>query len=585
MNIKHRELKVELDQENALPRLIQKLYLTRGVNSNDFSIQLANLLPFDTLLNIDKVTQRLVTALQFQQRIVVIGDFDADGATASALAVSVLQAFGAKNVQFLVPNRFDFGYGLSEGIVEVAHSLAPDLLLTVDNGISNHEGVARAIDLGMDVIITDHHLAGESLPNTPWIINPNQPNCQFPSKCIAGVGVIFYVMSALRKALSQINWFAEQSIDVPNMAKFLDLVALGTVADVVPLDRNNRIMVKYGLKRIQQGLARPGIMSLMQVCGKNFMEAASSDLGFYVAPRLNAAGRLDDMSIGIQCLLSENMSDAMVKAQILHDFNQERREIENEMKTQALEDLQTSYGLLQDDKQLPSAICLFQESFHQGVIGILAGRLKEKFKKPTIIFAKGQNDELKGSARSIEGLNIRDVLANIDRFHPGLILKFGGHAMAAGLSIQQKDFEIFKLALNEEVKLNGVESSDEIWTDGGLSPDELNLQTVDMIHKAGPWGQHFPEPSFDNVFKIIEQRIVGLKHLKLTLQPLNQNGMIDAIAFNIDVDVWPNHRCQFLHAVYQLDKNVYQGRQKLQLRIMHMEAVHAPLHQLTEIEV
>lgn len=584
MNIKHRECIGQLNENNSLPLMIQKLYLARGLQPADFSIELSALLPFDTLLNIEKVTQRLVKAIKEQQRILVIGDFDADGATASALAISALQSMGAKNVQFLVPNRFDFGYGLSVGIVEVAHSFSPDILLTVDNGITSLEGVERAKALGMDVIVTDHHLAGETLPDTPWIINPNQPHCQFPSKCIAGVGVIFYVLTALRRGLIQAGWFEDQGLDVPNMAQFLDLVALGTIADVVPLDRNNRIMVKYGLQRIQHGVARPGIMGLMQVCGKNFIEVCSSDLGFYVAPRLNAAGRLDDMSIGIQCLLSPNFPDALRHAQVLHDFNQERREIEDEMKAQALGDIQTSYGLLANVQQLPAAICLYQESFHQGVIGILAGRLKEKFKKPTIIFALGQNGELKGSARSIEGLNIRDVLANIDIRHPGLILKFGGHAMAAGLSIAHQDFEIFKSALNEEVASQGVESLDVIWTDGSLASDAFNLKTVEWIRQAGPWGQHFPEPIFDNVFKIIEQRIVGMKHLKLLLQPQNENMMLDAIAFNVDLEQWPNHRCQYLHAVYQMDNNAYQGRQKLQLRIQHMEAVHMPVHPWIEME-
>jgi single-stranded-DNA-specific exonuclease len=583
VNIKHREVIGLPNTEAALPVLIQKLYYARGLKEADFLVELSGLLPFDTLLNIEIVTQRLMQALQQQQRILVVGDFDADGATASALAVSALEAMGAKHVQFLVPNRFEFGYGLTTGLVEHAKMLSPDIIITVDNGIANLEGVERAQALGMDVIITDHHLAGDLLPNTPWIINPNQPNCQFPSKALAGVGVIFYVMSALRRALIQSEWFVKQSMDVPNMAHFLDLVALGTIADVVPLDKNNRIMVKYGLLRIQSGAARPGIMSLLQVAGRNFMQATSSDLGFYVGPRINAAGRLDDMSIGIQCLIAETMQDALSKAKMLDDFNRERREIEDEMKVKALEDMQISYGVLANIDQLPAALCLHQESFHQGVIGILAGRLKEKFKKPTIVFALGQEGELKGSARSIEGLNIRDALANIDLKHPGLLLKFGGHAMAAGLSITKQNFEIFKKAFIDEVEAQGIESQDVIWTDGALLADDFHLQTVQWIQKAGPWGQHFPEPNFDNVFKVIEQRIVGQKHLKLILQPLNHTMMLDAIAFNVEEGVWPNHRCQFIHAVYQLDINHYQGRQKIQLRLQQFEETYIPSIQFSEV--
>ena len=583
MNIKHRQVVGEPKKNAAFPLLIQKLYYARGLKEADFSIELSGLLPFDTLLNIENVTQRLMLALRQQQRILVVGDFDADGATASALAVSALKAMGAKHVQFLVPNRFEFGYGLTPGLVKHAKTLSPDVIVTVDNGIANVEGVERAKAFNMDVIITDHHLAGDVLPNTPWIINPNQPNCQFPSKAMAGVGVIFYVMSALRRALIQSEWFVDQAMVVPNMAQFLDLVALGTVADVVPLDKNNRIMVKYGLQRIQSGAARPGIMSLLQVAGRNFMQATSSDLGFYVGPRINAAGRLDDMSIGIQCLIAETMPEALAKAKMLDDFNRERREIEDEMKAQALEDLQTSYGLLANVEQLPAALCLHQESFHQGVIGILAGRLKEKFKKPTIVFALGQDGEMKGSARSIDGLNIRDALANIDLRYPGLLLKFGGHAMAAGLSIAKHDFERFKQALIDEVEAHGVKTQDIIWTDGALMPDDFDLKTVQWIQKSGPWGQHFPEPSFDNVFKIIEQRIVGQKHLKLILQPLNHTMMLDGIAFNIEEGVWPNYRCQYIHAVYQLDINNYQGRQKIQLRLQQFEETYVPSPQLIEV--
>lgn len=574
MNIKRRQVDIGQEAWPNYSPLIQRLYMARGLKYADAQIELKNLLPYHDLLNIEKAVERLVRAMQLQQHILVIGDFDADGATASALAVSALRTMGAMHVDFLVPNRFMFGYGLTVGIVEQAYQLKPDLIITVDNGISNIEGVERAKSLGIDVLITDHHLAGEILPQADVIINPNQPLDQFKSKAIAGVGVVFYVMSALRRALEGQGWFEQNQLTSPNMAQFLDLVALGTVADVVPLDKNNRIMVKHGLHRIQSGMARPGIQALIHIANRKPSNLKASDLGFALAPRLNAAGRLDDMSLGINCLLSTSFDEALPMASQLDLLNIERREIESQMQKQALEDLQKAYGMLQStETTYPKAICLYQASWHQGVIGILAGRIKDKFKKPTIIFAQGSEDELKGSARSVQGINIRDVLAAIDLKYPDLIIKFGGHAMAAGLAIKQMNFVKFEQVFNDEINILGFEVENEIHSDGELPAKEISLATVNMLLNAGPWGQQFPEPLFDNIFKIIEQRIVGQQHLKLILQPLSEDKLIDAIAFNINVDKWPNHRAKYVHVIFNMDINEYQGRQKVQLLIHSMDYV------------
>ena len=579
MQIKRRNNPVEINDQS----LVESLYRARGLESEDYSIELSSLLPFDTLLNINDAANRLALALLWQQKILVIGDFDADGATASALAVSCLKAMGSNNVYFLVPNRFAYGYGLTIGIVEEAYLQKPDLIVTVDNGISNLEGVERARALGIDVIVTDHHLAGDVLPNANTIVNPNQPGDPFSSKAIAGVGVIFYVMCALRKTLEQQGWFEKRLM--PNMAHFLDLVALGTVADVVPLDKNNRIMVKHGIQRIKSGRARPGIAALLAVCGKSATNLKASDLGFSIAPRLNAAGRLEDMSLGINCLLEENALQALNMARRLDELNKERRQIEADMQKEALDNLYALYGQL-SNQLLLDGICLYQSDWHQGVIGIIASRIKDKFNRPTIIFAKASDTELKGSARSVEGLNIRDLFASIDLKNPGLIKKFGGHAMAAGLSISPDAFKAFKKAYEDELGLYEMTLDKTIWTDGELNKTQLNLQTVVLLDEAGPWGQGFPEPTFDNEFKIIEQRLVGQNHLKLTLELLNSSLQLEAIAFNIDLSIWPNHRVKYLHAVYQINKNEYQGRARLQLLILYMQPVTADrLQELEQLEL
>lgn len=576
MLIKKRIIPEYFGQFNQLSPILQRIYVARGVQSDEeLDLTLKSLHPFNALTHIDKAAQRLEQALRENQRILIVGDFDADGATSSALAVSALRAMGAAHVEFLVPNRFEFGYGLTPAIIEVAKKWHPHLIITVDNGIASIEGVDAANQAGIDVIITDHHLPAETLPKAFAIVNPNQLNDQFSSKCIAGVGVIFYVMLALRRQLSNTSWFSEKSIQEPNMSHYLDLVTLGTVADVVSLDQNNRILIHQGLLRIRQGLCRPGIKALIEVAGRRCEQIRESDLGFVVAPRLNAAGRLDDMSLGIECLLCEDFEKARCLASELDALNIERRRIEGEMKEQAMQALDKvslkndAYAL-----QLPLALCLMDESWHQGVIGILAGRLKEKFFRPAIVFAAVSETELKGSARSVEGLNIRDVLAAIDKDNPGLIIKFGGHAMAAGLSLHPDSFFNFRQALLAEVGKHLDESylKGEILSDGPLMPIELSIETAKLLHEAGPWGQRFPEPVFDNRFEILEQRIVGQHHLKLSLLHEQGGEVLDAIAFNVDLKSWPNHQARYMHAAYRLDINHYNGRTKLQLLILAMQA-------------
>ena len=551
--------------------VLQRVYAARYIqNASQLDKKLNALLPFNTLTDIDKACIRLEKALREQQRILIIGDFDADGATSTALAISALRAMGALNVEFLVPNRFEFGYGLTPAIVEVAKQWHPNLIITVDNGIASIEGVETANASGIDVLITDHHLPAENLPKACAIVNPNQAGDAFPSKSIAGVGVIFYTMLALRRHLVDCNWFSYQQIPEPNMSQFLDLVALGTVADVVALDQNNRILVSQGIERIRKGLARPGIAALLEVSGRQFEMLRANDLGFAVAPRLNAAGRLDDMSLGINCLLTTDISIARMLAQELDALNVERRKIETEMKEQAMLALNSlSLNTASGSSELPIALCLHDSSWHQGVIGILAGRLKDRYHRPVIIFAHASETELKGSARSILGLNIRDVLAAIDKDTPKLINKFGGHAMAAGLSLPKDSFKAFQDAFIAEVSkhVDVSQCNGERLSDGPLDVSELNKDLALLLQTAGPWGQQFPEPTFDNKFEILEQRIVGQNHLKLTLALIPSGAPIDAIAFNVDLKEWPNYRAKVVHALYKLDINTYQGRSKLQLLI------------------
>lgn len=575
MRIKQRLIPQHDLNKTRIHPVLQRIYASRGITEeSQLDKQLQTLLPYHHLKGIEAACLRLEHAFRQQERILIIGDFDADGATSTALGVSALRAMGAACVDYLVPNRFEFGYGLTPSIVEVASQWKPHLIITVDNGIASFDGVARANELNIDVLITDHHLPAELVPNACAIVNPNQSGCTFPSKSIAGVGVIFYVMLALRRHLVNTHWFSQMNIPEPNMASFLDLVALGTVADVVGLDQNNRIMVNQGMLRIRQGHCREGIKALIEIANRDCAKLRESDLGFAIAPRLNAAGRLDDMALGIECLITNNKEQALVYARQLDELNEERKQIESEMKEQALIALDKLSIHPDYNNQLPLALCLHDKAWHQGVIGILAGRMKDKYHRPVIAFASVENEELKGSARSVPDLNIRDVLASIDKDHPGMITKFGGHAMAAGLSIRASMLDGFRKAFIAEVNkhLDSSQCEGELLTDGPLQPNEFSIDTAQLIHQAGPWGQQFAEPVFNNVFELLDQRIVGQNHLKMTLVPKEGGQTIDAIAFNVDLKSWPNHRARYVHAAYKLDINFFQGRTKLQLLIQAMHA-------------
>lgn len=557
-------------QLNQFHPLLQRIYRARKINSPELvSRELNDLLPYEKLTGIAAAVERLFLGLKNQQRILILGDFDADGATSTALAVGALRAFGARHVHYLVPNRFAYGYGLTPEIVDVAKEKQPDLIVTVDNGISSHAGVDHANELGIDVLITDHHLPADELPAAQAIVNPNQPGDIFPSKCLAGVGVVFYLMCALRAFLKEKNWFELHQLDCPNMADFLDLVALGTVADVVPLDKNNRILVYQGLRRIRAGQMRPGIAALLSVSGKSSAKITAQDLGFSLGPRLNAAGRLDDMSLGIACLLAERESVAMVIARELDDLNKKRRVIENNMQQEAFRFLDHFNA---NHDHFPAGVCLFQEDWHQGVVGLVASRVKEKINRPVIAFALAENNSLKGSARSISGLHIRDVLEAMATKHPELITKFGGHAMAAGLSLPRNHYDEFARLFAEEVasRVTEADLAGKIMSDGELTTDELCLASAELIESAGPWGQGFPEPLFDGEFKLVHQRIVGQYHLKLVLQTDDCDDYIDAIAFNVDLAEWPKYDCHRVRVAYRLDINDFNNRKRLQLLVEHL---------------
>lgn len=532
--------------------LLARLFAARDISGpGDIKQKLAELLPFTSLQNCEAAAARLADAIARRENLLVVGDYDADGATATTLAVSGLGLLGAQ-VGYLVPNRFEYGYGLSVEIVRLAAERRPDLLITVDNGIAAHAGVEEARRLGIEVLVTDHHLPGETLPDA-LIVNPNQPGCPFPSKHLAGVGVMFYVIMALRSELRRRGAF--QGKTEPNLAVLLDLVALGTVADVVRLDANNRLMVAQGVNRMRQGLARPGIQALFQVAGKKPERACAEDLGFVVGPRLNAAGRLADMSLGIECLLAGEMGRGLALATQLDQLNRERRGIEADMQDQALALLE---GI---DVADGASLCLFDPVWHQGVVGLLASRLKERHHRPTLIFAEGGDGMLKGSGRSIPGLHLRDALDLVDRRAPGLILKFGGHAAAAGLSIHRARFEEFR-ALFEAVaraQLSEADLTRRIETDGELEKADFTLHNAEAL-RAEVWGQGFPSPLFHGEFLVQSQRLVGEKHLKLRLA--GKHFSAEAILFNQDT---PLPEC--IQAVYRLDVNEWNGNKSVQLML------------------
>ncbi|RMO19997.1 RecJ protein [Pseudomonas cichorii] len=568
MRIEPRLLPDTLPFLGDLPPLLTRLYAARGVMSEDeLDKVLKRLIPYRELKGIDAAVDLLVTALRERQRILIVGDFDADGATASTVGVLGLRLFGAAHVDYLVPNRFEYGYGLTPEIVEVALQRKPQLLITVDNGISSVEGVAAAKAAGLSVLVTDHHLPGHELPKADAIVNPNQPGCTFPSKSLAGVGVIFYVLMALRVKLRELGWFHDGQHAEPNLADLLDLVALGSVADVVPLDANNRILVHQGLMRIRAGRARPGLRAILEVAGRDASRITSTDLGFILGPRLNAAGRLDDISVGIECLLCDDPALAREMAVQLDEMNQDRKSIEQGMQREAL-------ALLEDltVESMPFGLCLFKPDWHQGVIGILASRLKERYHRPTIAFASAGEGMLKGSARSVPGFHIRDALDAVAARHPELISKFGGHAMAAGLSLPEANFPMFAEAFDLEVRrqLNEDDLTGRLLSDGTLAVEEFNLDLARELRNAGPWGQHFPEPLFHGVFRLVNNYIVGKKHLKMVLETECGSTRLDAIAFGIDLEKWPVQGQCKVEVAYRLDLNEYRGNETVQLIVTHI---------------
>ncbi len=551
--------------------VLRRVFIARGIKSeSDLELGLDRLLPTTTLSGAHEAAKLLHQIMAQSGRILIVGDFDADGATSCALAVRALKMMGSKSVNYLVPNRFDYGYGLSSAIVEEALKQKPDLLVTVDNGISSINGVAAANEAGVPVLITDHHLPGDELPAAAVLVNPQLPEDQFPSKNLAGVGVIFYVMLALRAYLRSLDWFNLNGLVDPNLAELLDLVALGTVADVVPLDQNNRIMVHQGLQRIRAGKGCAGINAIIDVAKRSQSQMAATDLGFAIAPRLNAAGRLDDMSLGIECLLADNPQAARTMAKQLDDLNHTRRHIEGEMVDQAMAGL--SDILEQDESELPIGLCIFRQDWHQGVVGILASRIREHFHRPVIGFAPSQDDCIKGSARSVPGLHLRDLLAAVDVKHPGMIVRFGGHAMAAGLTLHKDQFERFSDAFDLEVQrhLGADDLFDVIHSDGELQPEELDLELAELLRRASPWGQGFQEPRFDGEFNVLEQRIVGERHLKLVLSAGEGCASIAAIAFNQKERFLG---CKKVYIAYRLDVNQFRGARTLQLVVEHIQTV------------
>ncbi len=547
--------------------LLDRVFAARGITEPaQLERGLSNLLSPADLPEIDQAAKRLADAVVEDQKILIVGDFDADGATSVALCLLALRAMGARQVDFLVPNRFDYGYGLSPEIVQLAAAMEPRVIVTVDNGVASVDGVALANALGIDVVVTDHHLPGDVLPNAFALVNPNVGG-SFGSKAMAGVGVAYYLLSWVRQALRQRQHFAARGIDEPNMAQYLDLVALGTVADVVPLDHNNRILVHQGLLRIQRGMTRPGIAALARVGKRDLATLSASDMGFALGPRLNAAGRLQDMSVGIRCLVTDDPAEAGQLAAELDGLNQTRREIEQGMVADA-EMILTQ--ITPDPDEM--GIAVYHESFHQGVVGIVAGRLREKFHRPAIVFADASegSDELKGSARSIDGLNIRDLLDSIATKRPGMLLKFGGHAMAAGLSIKRVHLPRFQTAFDKAVRAAVTPDMLEavLLTDGELAKEALNLDTVAKLANAGPWGNGFAEPTFAGEFTLVNQRVVGQDHLKLVFALQDQ--LIDAIAFRQPpLDGQP----QRVRVVYKPALNDYGGQQTLQLMVEYIEAM------------
>ena len=551
--------------------LLSRIYAARQIRAPiELQKELRLLAPPAALRHIERAVDLLHAALRERWRILIVADFDADGATGCALAVRGLRALGAADVTYRVPNRFEHGYGLTPEIVAVAAEARPDLLITVDNGISSHDGVRAAQAAGIRVLITDHHPPGRELPPAEAIVNPNQPGDEFPSKHLAGVGVMFYVLTALRARLREAGWFAERGVAEPNLAQYLDLVAFGTVADVVRLDHHNRILVEQGLRRIRQGQCAPGIVALAEVAGRNRARLNAADIGFYLAPRLNAAGRLEDMSQGIECLLNDDLDQARAIARRLDDINRQRGDLTAEIHAQALERIER---IERDAGDLPFGLCLFDPDWHQGVVGIIAGRLKERLNRPVIVFAPDRDGNIKGSGRSVEGTHLRDALAAVATEHPGLIGHFGGHAMAAGLGLPVARFEPFSRAFDAEIRrrLTADDLRGCLFSDGELEPADFSLDTARLLREAGPWGQGFPEPLFDGEFEVMSHQVMrDGKTLKLWLRPRGTSLTLEAIAFRRATDFAPG--TNRVRVAYRLDVNDWRG-ERLQLLVEHLETV------------
>ncbi len=542
----------------------------RGVTaSRELDYSLECMIPVGELGGVDAAVELLLQHFQQQSRIIIIGDFDTDGATSTALVVRQLRRLGYLHVDFLVPNRFTFGYGLTPEIVALAAQRNPELIITVDNGISSLAGVAAANSLAIPVLVTDHHLAGAELPQAAAIVNPNAPGNAFSSKTLAGVGVAFYLMAALTRVMVLRGLAAG---DRTSVAQLLDLVALGTVADVVPLDANNRILVAQGMRRIRAGRCVPGIRAMLEAANKRIETCMAADLGFQVGPRLNAAGRLDDMSLGIQCLLTDDPDEARTIAAQLTQLNLDRREIEQQMQDEAMSILEQ---MQLDAESLPLGLCLYEASWHQGVVGLVASRVKDRVHRPVIAMAMADETTLKGSARSIPGVHIRDVLDAVAAHHPGLIDKFGGHAMAAGLSIGADKLESFRAAFDTEVSrwMTQEDAIGVVLSDGELQISECSLETARQLRDAGPWGQGFPEPMFDGEFAVIDSRVLGERHLKLKVDAGDQ--VIEAIAFrHFDHDAAPQVRAgDRVQLAYRLDVNEFRGEERLQMVVEHLSVL------------
>lgn len=550
--------------------VLARIYSARGVGSaSDLDYSLERLPPYAGLEDLAAAVERLALVLTGGGRIVIVGDYDADGATSTALAVRALSALGATDVHTRIPNRFTDGYGLTPGIVASIERLEPDLLLTVDNGIGSIEGVARAREAGISVVVTDHHLPGPELPAADAVVDPNRPDDRSGLGNLAGVGVVFLLMVALRAHLRNEGWFDG---DEPNLADLLDLVALGTVADVVPLDHGNRLLVNQGLRRFRAGRCQPGLAALVQVAGRRLDRLTETDLGYVLGPRLNAAGRLEDMALGIACLLAQEPVEARDLAERLDSLNRERRSIEKRMEEEALTALEHLDLEAADD--LPAALCLFDEGWHQGVVGILASRLKERLHRPVVVFAPGETGELRGSARSVDGVHMRDAIENVANGRPGLVTRFGGHAMAAGLTLEPDRFDEFRAALESEIDrvFPLEERQGVVRTDGALEDEQLGLELAREIRNGGPWGRSFPEPQFDGLFEVTGRRVVGGRHLKLQLRRPGGGRVHDAIAFRHSDADWPGGKVT-VEAVYRLEVNEYRGVERPQLVVRNLRLV------------